>query len=62
MSKVLKLRVPLTFINHSEAATFISVLELVGIFLGSERLLELADVWTHGPRALYKISCQSDAS
>lgn len=53
MSKVIKLRVPLTFINHSEAATFIFLLALAGIFLGGKRVLELADVWTHGPRALY---------
>ena len=44
MSKVIKIRVPLNFVNNSEVAAFISLLALAGVFLGTERLLELADV------------------
>lgn len=62
MSKAIKIKIPLTFVNNSEVAAFISLLALAGVFLGTEQLLELADVWTHGHTALYKISCQSNAS
>lgn len=62
LSRVIKIKVPLTYVNNSEVTAFASLLALAGIFLGAERLLELADVWTHGHTALYKISCHSNAS
>lgn len=52
MSKVIQIRLPLTFVNNSEVAAFISLLALAAMFLSTERLLELADVWTHGHTAL----------
>lgn len=62
MSTVIKIKIPQIFLNNSEVAAYISLLALAGIFLGTERLLELADVWTHGHTVLYKISCQPNAS
>lgn len=52
MSKVIKIKLPLTFVNNSKVAAFISLLALAGIFLGMERPLEPADVWTHGNTVL----------
>lgn len=61
MSAAIKIKIPLTFVNNSEVAAFISLLALAGVSLGAELLLELADVWTHGHMALYKMSCWSNA-
>lgn len=47
MSKVIKLKIPLTFLNNLQVVTFISLLALAGVFLGMDWLLKLADVWTH---------------
>jgi len=61
MFKLIKIKIPLTFVNYSEVAAFISLVALAVVFLGTERLPELADVCTHGHTVLNRISCQSKA-
>lgn len=60
-SAAVKIKIPLTFVNNSEVAAFICLLATTAVSLGAELLLRLADVWTHGHIALYKISCWGEA-